>query len=118
MTEASTTAAPDASAASTSKMTMVEAINLALHEAMEADSKVLVLGEEVGGFADRSDDVGGLQAGKVELLSTLRRLVLIGDRCRPDEVERPIQRGADQRVHAGVADDELLDARLLDVFDP
>jgi pyruvate dehydrogenase E1 component beta subunit len=52
MTEASTTAAPDASAASTSKMTMVEAINLALHEAMEADSKVLVLGEEVGDDQD------------------------------------------------------------------
>ena len=31
-----------------SKMTMLQAINMALHDAMEADDKVLVLGEDVG----------------------------------------------------------------------
>ena len=45
-------AAPDPAAADTRKMTMVEAINLALHDAMEADPKVLVLGEEVGDEQD------------------------------------------------------------------
>jgi pyruvate dehydrogenase E1 component beta subunit len=34
------------------KMTVIEAINAALHEAMEADPKVLVLGEEVGDEQD------------------------------------------------------------------
>jgi pyruvate/2-oxoglutarate/acetoin dehydrogenase E1 component len=38
--------------ATTQKMTVIEAINAALHEAMEADSKVLVLGEEVGDEQD------------------------------------------------------------------
>ncbi len=64
MTEATTTdtanpetgapaaGAPDAGAADTKKMTMIEALNLALHDAMEADSKVLVLGEEVGDEQD------------------------------------------------------------------
>ncbi|MDB5702359.1 MAG: transketolase, central region [Sphingomonadales bacterium] len=40
-------ASPDAEAGTHAKMTMVEALNLALHDAMAADSKVLVLGEEV-----------------------------------------------------------------------
>lgn len=38
--------------ANTQKMTVIEAINLALHEAMESDPKVLVLGEEVGDEQD------------------------------------------------------------------
>jgi len=38
--------------ATTQKMTVIEAINAALHEAMEADPKVLVLGEEVGDEQD------------------------------------------------------------------
>jgi len=38
--------------ATTQKMTVIEAINTALHEAMEADPKVLVLGEEVGDEQD------------------------------------------------------------------
>ncbi|MFC3443510.1 alpha-ketoacid dehydrogenase subunit beta [Sphingobium rhizovicinum] len=45
MTDTTTTAAP--ADAKVKKMTAVEAINLALHDAMEADAKVLVLGEEV-----------------------------------------------------------------------
>lgn len=48
----------------TTKMTMVEAINLALHDAMEADAKVLVLGEEV---ADKQE--GGVM-GVTKGLST------------------------------------------------
>ncbi|WP_068071957.1 alpha-ketoacid dehydrogenase subunit beta [Novosphingobium lentum] len=45
-------------------MTMVEAINKALHDAMEADPKVLVLGEEVG------DKEGGGVMGVTAGLST------------------------------------------------
>jgi pyruvate dehydrogenase E1 component beta subunit len=45
MTDTTTTTAPADN--QVKKMTAVEAINLALHDAMEADAKVLVLGEEV-----------------------------------------------------------------------
>lgn len=58
-------AAPDATAGTgTKKMTMVEAINLAIADAMEADPKVLALGEEVG---DREE--GGVM-GVTKGLST------------------------------------------------
>ena len=68
MTDTITASAAQASTASQDtepkKMTMVEAINLALHDAMEADSKVIVLGEDV---ADPQD--GGVM-GVTKGLST------------------------------------------------
>lgn len=68
MTDTITASDAQASAASQAaepkKMTMVEAINLALHDAMEADPKVLVLGEDV---ADPQD--GGVM-GVTKGLST------------------------------------------------
>ena len=68
MTDTITASAAQASPASQDtepkKMTMVEAINLALHDAMEADSKVIVLGEDV---ADPQD--GGVM-GVTKGLST------------------------------------------------
>jgi len=49
--------------AETEKMTMLQAINRALHDAMEADPKVLALGEEV------ADPEGGGVIGVTKGLS-------------------------------------------------
>lgn len=74
-------------------------------------------GEEVGAFADGADDIAGFEAGEGLGLGHVDGDVRGVDAGGPGEVVGLVERGADELVHAGVDDDELLGAAVLDVLD-
>lgn len=84
--------------------------------ALRDGGECAVGGEEVGAFADGADDVAGFEAGEWLGLGHVDGDVRGVDACGPGEVVGLVERGADELVHAGVDDDELLGAAVLDVL--
>jgi len=76
-----------------------------------------VFSEEVGAFADWTDDVNKLQPFYIELFSSFYVRESFFNRCRPDKMKRVVQRRPDEVVHTGIDDNEFFTAAFFEIKD-
>ena len=67
--------------------------------------------EEITGLAERTDNVLWNRARELRVWRAAHGHHGLAGRDRPNEVETPVVRGSEQRVHARITDDEALLAR-------